>query len=125
MTVRDITRHKNSNFVDWEDKPIVNITGEMCRDRFKQISTRSPVQANQAFRILRTLINFSIDEENPRFNPVQILSKKGLWNPNNSKSGSIPLEKIGIVWNKLQERRRSPAMLPIAQTGADIRFLSC
>lgn len=67
MTVRDITRHKNSNFVDWADKPIVNITGEMCRDRFKEISPCSPAQANQAFRILRALINFSIDEENPRF----------------------------------------------------------
>lgn len=120
MTIRDITRHLNSNFGDWADKPIVNITSEMCRDRFKEISIRSPAQANQAFRILRALINYSIDEENPRFNPVQTLSKKGLWNPNNSKSGSIPLEKIGIVWNMLQERRRSPAMLPVAQTGADI-----
>lgn len=88
--------------------------------RFEEISKRSPAQANQAFRVLRALINFSIDEENPRINPVKTLSKKGLWNPNRAKSGYIPPEKIGAVWNMLQERRSSPALLPIAQTGADI-----
>lgn len=120
MTIRDIERHVKANFGDWADKPIVNITSEMCRDRFELISKRSPAQANQAFRIMRALINFSIDEENPRINPVQALSKKRLWNKNEAKTGFIPLEKIGFVWNMLQERRASPALLPIAQTGADI-----
>lgn len=119
-TIRDIERHVKANFGDWADKPIVDITSEGCRDRFEEISKRSPAQANQAFRILRALINFAADEENPRFNPVQTLSKKGLWNQNKAKSGFIPLEKIGTVWNLLQERRTSPALLPIAQTGADI-----
>ena len=120
LTVRDIMRHVESNFGDWADKPIVKIDGDMCRARFETISKRSPAQANQAFRILRALINFSIDEENPRLNPVRTLSKKGLWNQNKAKFGFIPLEKIGAVWNLLQERRTSPALLPIAQTGADI-----
>jgi len=120
MTIRDIERHIKANFADWADKPIVSITSDMCRSRFEEISKRSEAQANQAFRILRALINFSIDEENPRINPVQALSKKGLWNQNKAKSGFIPLEKIGFVWNMLQERRTSPALLPIALTGADI-----
>lgn len=120
MTIRDIERHIKSNFGDWADKPIVNITSDMCRSRFEDISKRSPAQANQAFRILRALINFSIDEENPRINPVKALSKKGLWNQNKAKTGYIPMEKIGAVWNLLQERRTSPALLAIAQTGADI-----
>ena len=119
-SIRDIERHIKANFGDWADKPIVSITSDMCRSRFEEISKRSEAQANQAFRILRALINFSIDEENPRINPVQALSKKGLWNQNKAKSGFIPLEKIGFVWNMLQERRTSPALLPIALTGADI-----
>lgn len=119
-SIRDIQRHIKFNFADWADKPITNINSEMCRDRFEEISKRSPAQANQAFRILRALINFAADEENPRPNPVQTLSKKKLWNKNKSKSGFIPLEKIGSVWNMLQDRRTSPALLPIAQTGADI-----
>lgn len=119
-TIRDITRHVSTNFGDMADKPIAEITSEMCRDRFETISKRSPAQANQAFRILRALINFSIDDENPRFNPVKTLSKKGLWNESKTKSGFIPMEKIGIVWNMLQIRRNSTELLPIAQTGADI-----
>jgi integrase len=119
-TVRDITRHVSTNFGDMADKPIADITSEMCRDRFEAISKRSPAQANQAFRILRALINFSIDEENPRFNPVRTLSKKGLWNESKTKSAFIPMEKIGVVWNLLQTRRTSTELLPIAQTGADI-----
>ena len=120
MTIRDIDRHIKCNFGDWADKPIVNINSDMCRSRFEEISKRSAAQANQAFRILRALINFSIDEENPRINPVQTLSKKRLWNKNEAKTGFIPLDKVGAVWNLLQERRASPALLPIAQTGADI-----
>ncbi len=119
-SIRDIERHIKANFADWADKPITNINSDMCRIRFAEISKRSPAQANQAFRILRALINFSIDEESPRPNPVQTLSKKKLWNRNKTKTGYIPLEKVGFVWNMLQERRTSPALLPIAQTGADI-----
>ena len=89
-------------------------------DRFAEISKRSPSQANQAFRILRALINFAADEENPRPNPVATLGKKGLWNPNKEKSRAVPLDRVGAVWNLLQERRASPAVLPIGQTGADI-----
>jgi integrase len=119
-TVRDIERHVKSNFGDWADKPIMSITSEMCRDRFAEITDRSKAQANQAFRILRALINYSADEENPQLNPVSTLSKKRLWNKNEAKSGFIPLDRIGAVWNMLKERSNSPAILPVAQTGADI-----
>lgn len=119
-TVDDIQRHVKTNFGDWADKPIVNITSEMVRDRFEKISKRSPAQANQSFRILRALINFADDEENPRPNPVQTLSKKKLWNQNKTKSGYIPLNKVGFVWNALLERSISDALLPIGRTGADI-----
>lgn len=119
-TVTDIQRHVKTNFGDWADKPIVGITSDMCRIRFEEISKRSPAQANQAFRILRALINFSNDEENPRFNPATILSKKKLWNQNKTKSGFIPLEKIGAVWKMLQVRSIDETLLPVSRTGADI-----
>ena len=119
-TVRDITRHINFNFADWADKPIVNITSEMCRNRFEAISKRSEAQANQAFRILRALINYSIDEENPRINPVRTLSKQSLWKANKTKNTRIPLDKIGAVWNMLMERRASSVLLQAGQTGVDI-----
>jgi hypothetical protein len=119
-TVDDIQRHVKTNFGDWADKPIVSITSEMVRDRFEKISKRSPAQANQAFRVLRALLNFSIDEENPRFNPATILSKQKLWNANKTKSGYIPLNRVGFVWNALLERSINDALLPIGRMGADI-----
>ncbi|HUV99689.1 MAG TPA: tyrosine-type recombinase/integrase [Gallionella sp.] len=119
-TVSDILRHVQYNFADWADSPIVGITGEMCRDRFEKISRRSPAQANQAFRVLRALLNFANDEENPRFNPATILSKKKLWNANKTKSNYIPLDKAGLVWNMLIERSVDETLLPVGRTGADI-----
>ncbi|MGC2457766.1 MAG: integrase family protein [Gallionellaceae bacterium] len=119
-SVKTIQYHIKKNFADWADKPILSITSDMCSTRFLEISKRSEAQANQAFVLLRALINYSSDDENPRPNPVRILSKKKLWNPNRRKRGFIPLEKIGAVWNLLQERRTSPALLPSGQAGADI-----
>lgn len=118
-SIRDIERHIKCNFSDWADKAITKITTEMVRERFEDISKRSEAQANQSMRVLRALINFSIDEENPRPNPVQVLSKRKLWNANRAKSAFIPLDKVGACWNLLQARRASPAVLPIAQTSAD------
>lgn len=119
-TVSDIERHIKTTFSDWANRPIVDITSEMCRDRFEDASKRSPAQANQAFRILRALINFSIDEENPRFNPVVTLSKKRLWNRIKPKETRIPNEKVGAVWNMLMARRGDEGNLPSSQSGADI-----
>jgi integrase len=119
-TVTDIQRHVEFNFQDWQHQPVASITSEMCRNRFEKISKRSPAQANQAFRILRALINFSIDEENPTFNPVTTLSKKRLWNTLTPKKVFIPLDKVGRVWNRLRERSIDEALLPIGRTSADI-----
>lgn len=119
-TVSDIDRHIKTTFGDWAGRPIVDITSEMCRDRFEDVSKRSPAQANQAFRLLRALINFSIDEKNPRFNPVVTLSKKRLWNRIKPKETRIPNEKVGVVWNMLMARRGDEGVAFAGQTGADI-----
>ena len=119
-TIADIERHVNTTFSDWASKPIADITTEMCRDRFTTISDRSKAQANQAFQILRALINFSIDEENPRFNPVVTLSKKRLWNRIKPKETRIPNEKVGAAWNMLMARRGDAGILPSSQSGTDI-----
>jgi len=119
-SVADIEYHIQKTFGDWADSPIINITTEMCRDRFEEASKKSPAQANQAFRVLRALINFSIDEENPRLNPVATLSKKRLWNRIAPRESRIPNEQIGRVWNMLMSRRGNEGVLTAGQTGADI-----
>ncbi len=125
-TKKDIARHLKASFADWADKPLVSITRDMCSARFSAMTAIGPTQANQAFRILRSLLNYAREAYRPDDkpilleNPVAVLSGKKMWNPNNERNGRIPLEKIGAVWNLLQHKRRDDAVLPSGKTGADI-----
>ena len=125
-TKRDIARHLKASFADWADKPLVSITRDMCSARFSAMTAIGPTQANQAFRILRSLLNYAREAYRPDDkpilleNPVAVLSGKKMWNPNNERNGRIPLEKIGAVWNLLQHKRKDDAVLPSGKTGADI-----
>lgn len=125
-TKADIKRHIEKSFSDWKDKPVANINRDMCSTKFTALSAKGATQANQAFRILRSLLNFAREAYRPSGvpilleNPVSVVSGKKMWNPNNAKNGKIPLDKVGAVWNLLQEKRTSEAVLPAGQAGADI-----
>lgn len=125
-TKQDIRKHIEKSFSDWKSAPIVKITRDKCSAKFSTLSERSEAQANQAFRYLRALINFAQEahriDDAPLIleNPVKVISGKKMWNPDNARNGRIPLEKVGAVWNMLTERRQSPGLLQIAQTGADL-----
>lgn len=125
-TKADIKRHIEKSFTDWKDRPVANITRDMCSEKFTELTTKGATQANQAFRILRSLLNFARESYRPGGvpilleNPVAVISGKKMWNPNNAKNGKIPLDKVGAVWNLLQEKRLSDAVLPAGQTGAII-----
>ena len=79
--------------------------------RFRELSERSAAQANQAFRILRALLNYARAAYRPGDkplmieNPVKIISEAKLWNRVEPRSGQIPLNKIGIAWNVLQKNQ--------------------
>lgn len=125
-TKRDIERHLKASFSDWADKPVASLTRDMCSARFSAMTAKGPTQANQAFRILRALLNYAREAYRPDGkpilleNPVSVVSGKKMWNPNNARNGRIPLEKIGAVWNLLQHKRSDDAVLPSGKTGADI-----
>jgi integrase len=119
-TKEDVERHLKTNFADWADKPIVNITRSLVTARFNKISEHAPTQANQAMRVLSGLINFANaayredDDDAPRLfssNPVETLKDQQIWNENKSRDVYIPLDKIGAVWNMLLDLR-SNALLP-------------
>jgi integrase len=126
QTKADIARHISKSFSEWADMPVATITRDMCSTRFSELTAKGPTQANQAFRILRALLNYAREAYRPGGvpilleNPVSVVSGKKMWNPNNAKNGRIPLEKVGAVWNLLQDKRTSTAVLPSGQTGADI-----
>ena len=125
-TKADIARHIRVSFADWASKPITSITRDLCSARFSELSARGPTQANQAFRILRALLNYAREAYRagdvpilPE-NPVAVISGKKMWNPNNAKNGRIPLEQIGAVWNLLQHKRSADVVRVSSKTGADI-----
>jgi integrase len=126
----DIEKHINTSFTDWAERPAVDITRERVAVRFRELSERSAAQANQAFRILRALLNYARaayrpgDEPLLVENPVHILSDMKVWNRVPSRSGRIPTDKIGGAWNAIQDLRRAPDATRIAQTLADaVAFL--
>lgn len=61
-----IERHVTTTFEKWKDKPIVAITEEMCRARYREMLTKglrgkkgAPGQANQGFAVLGALLAYA------------------------------------------------------------------
>lgn len=124
-TVAEIRKHINGIFSDWKDKPAGSITREMALQRFREATERSPAQANQAFRILRALLNYAAaayregEKTILSSNPVQAISDSKLWNQIDARKSRIPTDKIGHVWNLIRTTRAVPATAG-ARTAADI-----
>ncbi|MCG2840185.1 integrase family protein [Sandaracinobacter sp. RS1-74] len=120
-----IERIVTTVFEKWEHKPIVQITEDMCRTRYKEMAEKglhgdreggSPGQANQAFDILRAMLNYAArqyrrSDGKPliQHNPVEILADhKVKLKPRTSRY--IPKEKVGDVWHTLTTHRATVAL---------------
>lgn len=77
---------------EWHDKPVDEIDPAFVRKIHKKSTDDSgPVCANNALRMIRAAFNyFDIDP-----NPVEVLSKKRLWNPDKRRSRYIESESVG------------------------------
>jgi integrase len=124
-SIADIKKHVTKSFAPWADRPVIEITRDKVATLFRQLTERSPAQANQAFRILRGLLNYASAAYRPGDqplileNPVRILSNAKLWNRIQARSGRIPTDKIGIAWNVIRELRERPDQTRIGETLAD------
>jgi len=126
LSVKDINTHLNLNFVEWKNFPLSRVTRAAVKKKFMAVSKRSPAQANQAFRVFRALWNYGIAEyrypdDSPVFgeNPVNILSEQKIWNMVRPRNSKIPVNKVGIAWNILQDLNRSPVQSQASQTIVD------
>jgi integrase len=123
-SVDDINKHLDGVFSDWKEKPIVKITRQTVLQRFRNKSKGSKAQANQAFRILRALLNYARATYRPDDkpvlpeNPCQILSDAKMWHNIQAKNRRIPTDKVGIAWNKVQEMREDKSRTVIGQNVA-------
>lgn len=114
-----IRRHVTTTFEAWKDKPVVNITEDMCRTRYREMLTKglrgnreggSPGQANQAFSVLGALLNYAARQYkradgSPLIlrNPVAVLrDDKVKLKP---RTARILDNKVGAAWHALTEWR--------------------
>jgi integrase len=114
---QEIQRHVDTTLEKWKDKPVASITEDMCRKRYNEILTKglrgngpAPGQANQAFSVLRALINYAMrrykkTDGTPLIthNPVGVL--KDDWVTLPERNTRIPESKIGAVWFTLEQIR--------------------
>jgi integrase len=105
----DIEKHLKTSFSDWADRPVASITRDAVLTKFRAASQRSPSQANQAFVILRALLNYARAAYRapdgaatlPE-NPVAVLSEAKLWNKEKARTSRIPINRIGAAWYRLR-----------------------
>ncbi len=124
-SVADIRRHVKNNFTGWKDKPVAEITRQKCLNKFREISAKSHAQANQAFRVLRSLLNYARATYRPDDrpilleNPVGVISDAKLWHNVQAKSRRIPNDKVGAAYNFLHKEREWPGNTEDGRTVVD------
>jgi integrase len=129
-----IERHVVTTFKAWEHQPIVAITEEMCRTRYKEIAEKglhgareggSPGQANQAFDILRAMLNyagrqFRRGDGKPliQSNPTLVLSDHRV-ELKARTARFVPKDKVGTAWHALTTAR-AQARYDAERTATDL-----
>lgn len=118
---RTIERHLLTTLAPWSSRAIASITEDDCRKRYRELATKglrgtgpAPGQANQAFSVLRALINFAARQYKRAngsrlipYNPVEGLEDD--WKQLKPRSTRIPDTKVGAVWHMLNEARPTAA----------------
>jgi integrase len=86
-TQKDYQKFMDSVFKDWGKRRITDINSDMVSDRHKSLVKEiGKAQANQAFRFMRSLLNYCIakyrdSDSSPliKYNPVKILTETRQW----------------------------------------------
>ena len=107
-----------TTFKAWANLPVLSITEDMCRARYKEMAEKglhgkrgAPGQANQAFDILRALLNYAARQYRRadgkpliQHNPTEVLGDHRVkLKPRSSRY--IPKEKVGAAWHTLTTAR--------------------
>lgn len=113
----EIERHVATTFEAWENKPITAISEDDCRKRYNELLTKglrgkapAPGQANQAFSVLRALINFAgrrykQTDGTPLINHNPVSALKDDWVQLQPRTTDIDEKKVGPVWDMLTAAR--------------------
>ena len=85
-TIYDYDRCMKAYFLEWQNKPLVEIGKDLIERKHREIGERSEAQANLSMRFMRALFNFAIGQYedsagNPTIsdNPVKRISQTRAW----------------------------------------------
>jgi integrase len=85
-TIYDYDRFMKTHFLEWNNKPIAEISKDLIERKHREIGKRSEAQANLAMRFMRALFNFTLGQYedsagNPIIsdNPVKRISQTRAW----------------------------------------------
>lgn len=113
-TKRDYKYCTEKYFVDWLDKPALEITRDMIEQRHQQLSETSKARANLAMRFLRALFNFAAEYRDSKGhslfadNPVRRLSAKKIWNRVTRRSNYIQSHQLKSWWDAVYTLKCDP-----------------
>lgn len=131
----EMDRHMTTAFEAWLHRPIASITPADCRKRYEEIATKgmrkkaapAPGSAASAFKILRTLCNWAMEEfttadGKPIFdkNPVAILKKELANHASKVRTRHIDRRDVGAFWHLLTTARQNPAFSADTLAGLDL-----
>lgn len=90
----------NTIFKEWQNKPLISITGDMVVKKFKQKSAEAPYSANLYFRCLRAVFNFAMENYSVNdmpilpYNPCLKINKLKIWNRTERRTRYIQSEQL-------------------------------
>jgi integrase len=131
----EMDRHLKTAFDKWLTRPIASITPADCRKRYEEIATKglrkkpapAPGSAASAFKILRTLINFAMEEFQTQDgtpiiarNPVAIIKKELAAHESKVRTRHIDRRDVGMFWHQLTTARQNPAFSADTLAGLDL-----
>ena len=131
----EMDRHLTTAFAKWLPRAIASITTSDCRKRYEEIATKglrekpapAPGSAASAFKILRTLINFAMEEFQAQDgtpliarNPVAIIKKELAAHESKVRTRHIDRRDIGKFWSLLTTARDNPVFSADTRAGLDL-----
>ena len=124
-SIVSINHHLNNTLAPFADRPVAEIKRDKVAKIYRQKADHSPSQANQAFRVLRALLNYARasyrpdDEPILPENPVAILSDAKMWLTVKARSRRVAPVKVGEFWNAIQRIKYDPTVRTATRTGCD------
>lgn len=124
-TASQYGRMLNHVFEDWLKRPVTTIVRDDVLRRFSKITTENGgPYANQAFRVLKAILNFAAGFSGPDGqslmpeNPVKVLSLQKAWHRVGRRETLIPEVQLPAFLRALDDLRHADEP-PSAEVGAD------